>query len=428
MSTPPLNRSGAIAGSYLVIVDPVSHFFRYVTAAKAKGLNALVLASNEKVCRAEEGGYARMVDDYPEGKVIDVFLAYRADDDASAIEALAPYRGHIAGCVAGDEVTVASTARLGRALGFPYALPGDAKCQQIKSLMKERLAAHAVPTPRFVPVATLDAAREQWERFGRDSMVKMVDYAMSYGVFRARSSEELDAAWAAIQAHRHNLDHDFSTEDTVLIEEFVGGRQFSVEGYEQDGRIEILNFCEKLTHSNFMVVGHYVPARVDAHEDRLLRAIARDCVTALGIKNSVFHAEVHVENDEAYVIECAARPPGQYSVGVMKRIYGFDLVELNIDLACGQPVHVQARPPNSWNAIMALYSEETGIVKQIDALDELRARRECYFLKCRVEPGDPVHRLETYRDVLGLALLEAPDPASIVQAYCWARDSVRFRV
>src|SRR5437764_3252956 len=148
MNTPPLYGSGAIADGYLVIVDPVSHFFRYVTAAKAKGLNALVLASNEKLCRAEEQGYARMVDDYPEGKAIDVFLTYKADDDASAIEALAPYRGRIAGCVAGDEVTVASTARLGRALGLPYALPDDAKCQQIKSLMKQRLAAHAVPTPR----------------------------------------------------------------------------------------------------------------------------------------------------------------------------------------------------------------------------------------------------------------------------------------
>jgi len=428
MNTPHVDRPAEIRGAYLVIVDPVSHFFRYVTAAKAKGLKALVLSSNEKVCRAEEAGYSRMVDDYPIDSAIDVFLTYTADDDASAIDALVPYRDQIAGIVAGDEVTVASTARLGRALGFAYALPDDAKCQQIKSLMKERLATRGVATPRFVPVTTLEAARKQWERFGRDSMVKMVDYAMSYGIFRARSREELEHAWETIQARRRNLDHDFSTEDTVLIEEFVGGREFSVEGYEQDGRIETLNFCQKLTHSNFMVVGHYIPARVDAHEDRMLRAVTRDCVAALGIKNSVFHAEVHVHEGKAYIIECAARPPGQYSVGVMKRIYDFDLVELNIDLACGRPVEVQARPPRSWNAIMALYSEETGIVKQIDALEELRARRECYFLKCSVQPGDAVHRLETYRDVLGLALLEAPDPASIEKAYSWARDSVRFRV
>ena len=77
---------------------------------------------------------------------------------------------------------------------------------------------------------------------------------------------------------------------------------------------------------------------------------------------------------------------------------------------------------------MALYSEETGIVKQIDALDALRTRPECCFLECQIAPGDPVHRLETCRDVLGLASPEAPDPGSIEQACCRAHDSVRFGV
>ena len=77
---------------------------------------------------------------------------------------------------------------------------------------------------------------------------------------------------------------------------------------------------------------------------------------------------------------------------------------------------------------MARYSEEIGVVKQIDALDDLRARPDCYFLKCRAGPGDPVHRQKTCRDVLGQALLEAPDQASIEQACCWARDSIRIGV
>lgn len=426
MTASLIRESQSTGGDFLVIVDPVAHFFRYVSAAKAMGLKALVLSSNAEVCRAEEAGHARMDDDYSQQSAIDVFLTYEADNDGSALAALAPYRSQIAGIVAGDEVTVASTARLGRSLDFPYASPEDALCQQIKSLMKERLTERGVSTPRFVAVTSLDDALAQWERFGQDCMVKMVDYAMSFGIFRATSRPELEYAWAEIQKNRQNLDHDFATQDTVLIEEFVGGREFSVEGYEQNGRVEILNFCEKLTHSNFMVVGHYIPARIDAEEDRLLRAITLECVAALGVKNSVFHAEAHIFDGKAYVIECAARPPGQYSVNVMKRIYGFDLMELGIDLARGRPVNVRAHPPKNCNAIMALYAEKTGIVKNVHVLDELRARPECYALKCSVEQGDAVHRLESFRDVLGLALLEAPDFDLIEKAYTWARDSVRF--
>ena len=413
---------------YLVIVDPVAHFFRYVSSARAKGLKVLALSANPEVCRAEEKGHAKMDSDYPAEGAIDVLLNYQADDVASALEALEPFEHQIAGVVAGDEVTVASTAQIGRKLGFSYAAPEDAACQQIKSLMKERLKDRGVTTPPFVAVTTLEEARAAMSAFSGECMLKMVDYAMSYGVFHVHSDVELAESWQAIETKRKQLDHGFSTVDTVLVEQHVGGREFSVEGYEQDGRIEILNFCEKLSHSNLMVVGHYIPARTQPAESEALRAVARDCVAALGIRNSVFHAEVHLQDGVGHLIECASRPPGQYSVGVMKRVYGFDLMDLSIDLACGRPVSVRARPPASWNAIMALYAEESGIVRRIDALDELRDRPECYSLKCGVSPGDPVHQLETFRDVLGLALLEAQSPEAIRDAYEWARSSVHFRV
>lgn len=412
---------------YLVIVDPVAHFFRYVTAARRKRLRVLVLTANEEVCRSEEAAYAAAVADYDDGAV-DQFLTYQAASDDSALAALRPYEGRIRGLVAGDEVTVARTARIGRRLGFPYASPEDARTQQIKSAMKERLAARGVPTPPFAAVTSLQEAATQWQLFGGDAMIKMVDYAMSFGVFRVRTRAELAAAWKAIHAHRRSLDHGFATEEAVLVEQHIGGREFSIEGYVCGDRVEILNFCEKLTHPNFMVVGHYIPARTTAAEERLLAEAARRCVAALGVRNSVFHAEAHVADGTAFIIECAARPPGQFSVAVLERVYGFDLMDVSIDLACGDEVDVRRQRPHSWNAIMALYADDTGIVRDIEALDELRERPECYSLRCAVQAGDVVHRLETFRDVLGLAFLESTDPAKVRDAYEWARQSVRFRV
>jgi biotin carboxylase len=412
---------------YIVVVDPVAHFFRYCTAARTRGLGVIVLSASADVCRAEQAGYAAMVDDFPENPV-DVFLTYEADDDVSALAALDPYRHLIQGLVAGDEVTVASTARLGRDLGFAYTAPEDARCCQIKSYMKQRLIERGVRTPRFVAVTTLTDGLAAWERFGSDAMLKMVDYAMSLGVFRVTSREEFEYAWRTIERNRLLLDHGFATDNTVLVEEFIGGREFSVEGYVRGATVEILNFCEKLTHANFMVTGHYIPARVNGDEEQLLSDIARACVVALGLRNSVFHAEVHIFNGEAYVIECAARPPGQYSVAVIKRVYGFDLMELNIDLACGLDTDVRRGAPRCWSAIMALYSDKSGIVKDVEGLNALRDRPECYAAKCTVKPGDAVHRLETFRDVLGLAFLEAPDFETVRDAFAWARSMDQFRV
>ncbi|MER9680381.1 ATP-grasp domain-containing protein [Mesorhizobium sp. M0184] len=416
---------GGMHDGYLVIVDPVAHFFRYVTSARTKGLKVLVLAANAELCREEEAAYARAADDYPTDG-IERMLAWDGAEDASALAVLEPYRDRIRGLVAGDEVTVASTARIGRALGFPYASAEDARCQQIKSAMKLRLAERSVSTPPFAIVSTVDEAAHQWQRFGGDAMLKMVDYAMSFGVFRVKTRDELDAAWEQIRKGRGSLDHALPHEEAVLVEQHVTGREFSVEGYVSGDRVEILNFCEKLSHPNFMVVGHYIPAQTSAREERLLSDVASQSVTALGVRNSVFHAEIHVADDRAWLIECASRPPGQFSVSVLERVYGFDLMDISIDLACGNPIAVHRQSPRSWNAIMAIYSDRPCIVRSVDTLDALRNRPECYSVICAVRAGDVVNRLETFRDVLGLAMLESPDPDGVRAAYQWARDTVRF--
>jgi biotin carboxylase len=411
---------------YIVIVEPVAHFFRYVTTARAKRIGVIVLTANEDIVRDEERAYAGAVEHYPEGG-IDIVARYDAGSDDSALAALRPYVDQIRGLVAGDELTVALTARLGGRLGFDYAAPDAALAQQIKSAMKRRLVANGVSTPEFAAVATLEAAAEHWHRLGGDAMLKMVDYAMSFGVFRVRTRAELDTAWNAITAGRATLENYRATEE-VVVERYVAGRGFSVEGYVSGDRIEILNVCEKLSHANFMVVGHFIPARTSAEEERLLDDVVRRCAVALGIRNTVFHAEVHIADGVAYIIECASRPPGQFSVDVLDRIYGFDMMAISIDLACGVDVDVRRRPPRSWNAIMALYSDRTGIVREIEGLEALRARAECYSLRCAVESGHIVHKLDTFRDVLGLAMLEAEEPEQIEQTYRWAREAVRFRV
>ena len=411
--------------SYLVIVDPVAHFFRYVTSARSKGLKVLALVANAELCREEEAAYARAAGDYP-ADGIERMLPWDGAGIASALAALEPYRHRIRGLVAGDEVTVASTAGIGRALGFRYAGAEDARCQQIKSAMKLRLAESGVSTPPFAIVSNLEEAADHWQRLGGDAMLKMVDYAMSFGVFRIRTRNELDAAWEQIRTGRGSLDHALRCEEAVIVEQHIAGREFSVEGYVSDDRIEILNFCEKLSHPNFMVVGHYIPAQTSAREARLLDDLARQCVVALGVRNSVFHAEIHVAGDRAWLIECASRPPGQFSVSVLKRVYGFDLMEISIDLACGNPIAGHGQSPRSWNAIMALYSDRACIVRSIDTLDALRSRPECYSVQCTIKVGDMVNRLESFRDVLGLAMLEAPEPDGVRAAYEWARDTVRF--
>ena len=419
--------NAAEAETFIAILDPGSSHFRYLQVARELGYKTIVMSADPAAYRAEEQAYKQRIPEYDES-CVDIFLPYGSPDPDTLANLLQPYRDGIAGIVAGDEFTVPAAAKLGRALGFNYAYAADAECQRDKSAMKQRLIERRVPTPRFQVAATLQEATALWERFGRDCMVKMVDYASSFNVFRVRSQQELEDAWYTIIENRRNLKVSFELSRKVILEEFVGGRELTVEGYVQDGRAEVLNFCEKLTNENFLVVGHYIPAQVSDAESEALSEIAKQCVGALGVQNTIFHAEVHIRDGKPYIIECAARTPGQHSVDIIKRTYGIDLMKINIDLAMGRLVATRRRAPEAYHALLALYAAQSGTLKEIEGLDALRQRDDVTWLALDVEPGDQVRALETFKDLCGLAVIEGRTAEQAQEGYRWIRENVRFIV
>lgn len=412
---------------FLVVLDPGASHFRYLQIARELGYRAIVLSANPVACRAEEQAYKRRVPGYDES-CVSVFMPYEPVGADALAKLLAPYRDRIAGVIAGDEFTVPLAAGLGRELGFDYAGAEDAEAQHDKAAMKRRLVVRGVPTPRFSVAESLEEALSLWTSFGCDCMVKMVDYASSLNIFRVRSRAELEHAWDMIVENRRNIRVPYELARKVVVEEFVTGRELTVEGFVASGRVEIVNFCEKETTGTFLVVGHFIPAAVSDAEAEALTEAARQCVEALGIRNSVFHAEIHLDGLTPHVIECAARTPGQHSVDIINRTWGVDLSRISIELAVGKPVEVRRGSPRAWHALLALYATGSGTLARIDGLDEMKARGNLVWLALDVKPGDRVRALETFKDVCGIAVIEGRTAEEARDGYRWIRDNVRFVV
>lgn len=412
---------------YVVVIEPHFALYRYLKVIRELGYRTLVLAFHPDSCLAGERKYSQRLDHY-HGSRIDALVAYERFDADGFLKALAPYRDRIAGIVAGEDSMVPLAAEIGAALGFDYARPEDARCHHLKTAMKERLAARGVRTPGFGIARNLGQALEIWKRFDGDCMVKMVDFAASLNVFRVTSEEQLREAWAAIIDNRHGLKVPFPLASEVILEEFVPGRELTAEGYVAGERIEFLNFSEKLTESNFIVVGHYIPAATTEAEERSLREIATQCIRALGLRNSLFHVEVHLRDGVPYVIECAARPPGQHAVELIEKSYGIDLMRISVDLATGREATVTRSAPRAHHAILALYTRRSGTLERIEGIDALHARGGAEHVVVNVKPGDPVRSLDTFQDKYGLLILADEDPEGLREKADWARENVRLVV
>ncbi len=412
---------------YLAIIEPHEALFRYFEVAKRKGYQTLVVTSDVESSKKDEEKYNLSIRGSHVCRM-DKFVICDVGDPKSVLDALTPLKKQIAGIVAGHEIFVPLVAEVGAALGFDYAKREDATCQQLKTAMKQRLMDRGVRTARFTVCSELDEAMRAWHNFGQDCIVKMVNFVGSMNVFRVRSQEDLTTAWDIIINDRRGVKTPFPRLLQVIVEEYISGRELSAEGYVQNGRVVVLNSCEKITGPNFVVVGHLLPSQLSPQEKAKLEEIAAQCVLALGVHNTVFHAEVHIMNGVPYVIECASRPPGLHVAELISRSYNIDLMEISIDLATGKKVTVSPRAPHLHYAMMALYAQQTGTLKKIEGLDELQARGGALRIHLGVKEGDKVDALSTFRNKCGFAILEDATPEGVREKAAWLQANVHFEV
>lgn len=413
--------------AYLVIVDPQDVLFRYLEIALRKGFRTLVLALDPAACHASERRYNELAYGSANSR-IDRLIQCNTGNANDIVRALEPAAGQIAGLLPGDDANVPATFAAGRAMGFDCATAQDAVCQQSKSAMKQRLVERGVPTPSFRLATSLAEAERHWAEFGGDCMVKMVDYCDSANVSRARTRDELARAWRAIVENDLGIVLPVPLADEALLEEVVTGRELSAEGYVQEDRVTFLSFCEKVTSSNFIVVGHVVPAALAPAEQAAVERVVSECVRALGIRNSVFHAEVHVRDCQPYVIECATRPPGQHIVDLIKQSRGTDLMEIAIDLAIGRRVEERLRPVQRHFVMFALYTEESGVLAGVAGLDHLHRLGGVQRVHLDATPGERVEALRTFRHRYGFVVVEDDSAVGAQEKAAWLRTNVRLEL
>ncbi len=407
----------------IVIIEPHAALYRYLQIARRR-FHVIVLTTRPDRCLQRERYYNRSMG-FPTGTQLDRLIQCDTTSVDAMYEALVPWKDTLAGALAGDDVFVPVTAELGRRFNFDYALPEDGVTQHLKTAMKQRFRERNIPTPRFVIARSLEEARQAWEELGRDCMVKMVDFEASMNIFRVSSAAELEAAWDAIVNNRNNLKMPFPLSREVILEEFVSGRELTIEGYVQGDRVVCLNFCEKIT-DQFIVVGHLLPALVSEKEAEILRHVAEHCVRAVGMRNTVFHVEVHLAGDTPYVIECAARPPGANMVELMYRSYGFDLMEISLSLAANEPVTELPREPKVHFAMLALYSKQGGKLDRIDGLEELRGRGGVAHIHLDAKPGDVIEPLSGTHQADGFVMLEDLTALGVRDKAAWMQEHVRL--
>ena len=205
------------------------------------------------------------------------------------------------------------------------------ECQQItanKYTMREQMRKCGVSIPAYQAITSKDEKID----ISFPVIVKPADSGGSRGVTLVRSQEALDNAL--------NRAFDWSPNQTVMVEQFVEGREFSIESISYQCKHFILQITDKVTTEApyFVELSHHQPANLTEKQRKDIKKLTIQMLDALKIENSAGHTEIKMDaNGVPYVIEMGPRMGGDYiSSDLVRLSTGYDFVNGVLQVATGQ--------------------------------------------------------------------------------------------
>lgn len=147
------------------------------------------------------------------------------------------------------------------------------------------------------------------------------------GVSFVNNEEELREAVAYAQEDKDAV---------ILIEKFVGTREFSVESISYKGKHYIVQMTDKENDGapHFVELSHHQPANLSEEIKAKLRQIVPEILNHVGLTNGASHIEMKIDEDNnIYMIELNPRGGGDQFSTLIRESVGYDYLKAMIDVA-----------------------------------------------------------------------------------------------
>ncbi len=275
-------------------------------------------------------------------------------------------------------------ARVAEKYGFPFYSIETAQWSTDKYQMKQRFLEGGVPCARGRLIAKVEEADDLYYPL----IVKPRDNSGSRGVKLCRNKEELQEAMQEALQYSHL--------DTVLVEEYIEGQEYSIEGLHYDGKSEVIQFTEKTT-TEFpynVELAHKQPANLtDAQKDEIRQVISK-IAQCMHFENCPSHTELKINERGIFIIETSPRLGGDYITSTLVPLStGINMEDQLLNIALGGKVDTQTGRVEKASGVCFFCLPE-GVVKRIDPqINEVASWPGVYSFELKLKEGDKVHQI-----------------------------------
>lgn len=298
-----------------------------------------------------------------------------------------------------------------------------------KVRMRECFRKAGVPSPAFIELTAADLAAPAdgfEQRLGTLArcfplVVKPVDNMGARGCSLVKNLSELRKA-AAIALR-------YSRSGRVIVEEYIEGSEFSIEGLVFGGQLYITALADRhiFFPPYFIEMGHTIPSECSQEIANEVISVFERGVHALGLTDGAVKGDILVRNGKAFVGEIAARLSGGYMSGwTVPYSSCLDITAAALTLALGGSPRLHTCGKDSFVVPLKqncqFVSAERAWISipgQVASVSGLEAARAAPFVKDvfpRAGAGDTVVFPQNNVEKCGNVLSAAPSRREAVEA------------
>jgi biotin carboxylase len=337
----------------------------------------------------------------------------------------------------GDKPTV-TAATAAEALGLPWHSPAAAVACHVKFRQREVYRAAGLNTPAFTCHQAREGAEAALASFQARGLrfpcvLKPVALSGSRGVIRADDPGEFLSAFrriAALLLGRELQTRKEPASEQIMVEDYIPGREFALEGLMSRGRLRILALFDKpdpLEGPFFEETIYVTPSRLSAAQQQAIEECLAAASRALGLYHGPLHAEFRLNQAGPWPLEIAARPIGGLCARALRFTGGMPLEELLLRNAAGESLDAIEREPGA-SGVMMIPVPEAGIFERVEGEEEARAVPGIEEIQITVKEGQKLARWPEASSYPGFIFARGASPQFVEAALREAHGRLHFRV
>lgn len=317
--------------------------------ANELGYKTLVISPNRNEPGHKIATYSEFIDISNEKEILEIARKYK-----------------IEGVITDQtDIPVRTVAYVAKELGLPGNAYDTACLFTNKFMMREKCKELGIRTLDYRLCNNLSDCIDFFEKINKDVIIKPIDNQGSKGVYRVSSLNELSL--------RYNEALKYSRTKKILIEEFVEGREFVVEGICCNYEFKNL-ICGDTYYFDipdvFSATKREFPSIADKElRDKVLH-INKKIIEGFGLKQGITHSEYIINKNDIILIETAARGGGVFiSSDIINLQTGLETEEFLIDIATNNNATMPKFTEKKASTCYLSFFLPEGVIETIEGVD-----------------------------------------------------------